>query len=362
MALADAAIDVCGAANVLVIHIDHGLSAGSARVASDVAAWARERGVACIVRHVVVEKRASLEAAAREARYGAFDAIAQEVGAAAIWTAHTARDQAETVLMRVVRGTGPAGLAGIAAQRGRYVRPLLELPRELIDAYVAARGLPVWTDPMNADEKLARVRFRTKHLPTLRRENPALEDALVRLASHTREWLELIDAQCQPHVAFPLDCAAVAGLPPAVRKRCYTLALEAANLGYEAVHLEQLAAPGRRPTAGGTGIDIARARLVRSYDTLDIATRDTGFHRPATPARRELVAPPGHEVRAWAAGDRMKPARLKGKSRKLSDLFIDLKVPRELRTSARVIVRTQDQVIVWAEYIGSAIGQPFGDI
>jgi tRNA(Ile)-lysidine synthase len=298
---------------------------------------------------VTVERRASIEAAAREARYAALEAVAQDVGAAAIWLAHTARDQAETVLMRIVRGTGPAGLAGMAAQRGRFVRPLLELPRETIDAYIDARGLPVWADPMNDDSRLARVRFRSHHLPALRSENPMLDEALVRLAASAREWVDAIDVLAWPHARFPIDCTSVRELPAAVRKRCYALALEQAKLGYEAVHLEQIDALVLRDGAGELGIDIAGARLVRSYDSLDLAGS-------RVEARADVRAPAGHELRVWKPGDRMKPARLKGRSRKLSDLYIDLKVPRELRRAARVIVRSQDQVIVWAEYIGTAFG------
>ncbi len=350
MALADAAIDVCGASNVLVVHVDHNLSAGSSKVAVGVAAWARGRGAAAVVRTAVVARRASLEAAAREARYEVLTTVAREVGASSIWLAHTARDQAETVLMRIVRGTGPAGLAAMTAQRSLFVRPLLELPREVIDAFVAARSLPVWDDPMNADERIARVRFRDRHLPALRTENPALDDALVRLAEASREWLDVIDDLARPHARFPLDCPAVAELAPAVRKRCYALVLEAALLGYDATHLEQIDALVTRPAAGELHVDIKGARLTRSYDLLTPVLPS----RPAPSAPGPL--PPGHELRTFRAGDRMKPARLKGRSRKLSDLYIDAKIPRELRGSARVLVRTEDQVIVWAEHIGAAFG------
>jgi tRNA(Ile)-lysidine synthase len=355
MALADAAIEVCGATNVIVVHVDHGLSPSSAVVATEVAAWARGRGAASVVRQVEVARRASLEAAAREARYAALDSVSQEVGVVAMWLAHTARDQAETVLMRIVRGTGPAGLAAIPARRGRYVRPLLELSRELIDAYVAARALPVWTDPMNSDERVARVRFRDRHLPALRAENPALDDALVRLADASREWLDVIDALAAPHARFPIECAAMRGLPPAVRKRCYALMLEHGQLGYEATHLDLLDDLVMRDAAGELHLDIAGVRLTRRYGRVSPPG-------PPAPPRPTPVLPTGHELRVWRPGDRMKPARLQGRTRKLSDLYIDAKVPRELRATARVIVRVQDQQIVWAEHIGSAHGESFQDI
>src|SRR5258706_7828140 len=133
IALADAAIEVAGAPNVAVRTIDHGLSPDSARVAAEVATWAKGRGAAAVVRRVEVERRASIEAAARDARYAALEALADELGIEVVLLGHTARDQAETVMLRILRGTGPAGLGAMAAVRGRFARPLLELPRAAID-------------------------------------------------------------------------------------------------------------------------------------------------------------------------------------------------------------------------------------
>lgn len=352
MALADAAIAEVGASNVVVIHIDHGLSPGSAALGEEVAAWARGQGAASVVRRVEVPRRASVEAAAREVRYAALDAVATEIGASWILLGHTARDQAETVLMRIVRGTGPAGLAGIPARRGRFVRPLLELPRELIDAYVAARGLPTWSDPMNEDLRIARVRFRERLLPALRAENPAVDEALCRLAASAHEWTEALDDRAEPVARFPVSVRELTELPAAVRKRAYAIALDSRGLGYDAVHLDAIDDLVLRTEDGEVGLDLPGARIVRSYDVLDLrsAVRE--------PAPRPLASPePGYELRVWRAGDRMRPARLKGRSRKLSDLFIDAKLPRELRRTARVLVRTSDGVIVWAEHVGLAAGE-----
>lgn len=358
IALADAAIAECGTNNLIVIHVDHGLREGSAAVAREVTAWARSRGVATVVRNVVVEKRASIEAAARDARYAALEAVALEVGCAWTLLGHTARDQAETVLMRIVRGTGPAGLAGIPTMRGRFIRPLLTVPRAAIDAYVAARGLPTWEDPMNADMSVTRIRFRQRHLPALRGENPALDDALVRLATSAREWMIAIETFAEPHGQFPIDCRALFQLPDAVRKSAYALALEEAGLGYDAVHLDAIDALLLRRGEGELAVDVPGGRVVRSYDTLDVikAMRPSDAVA-ALDARADLVAPAGYELRTWHAGDRMKPARLKGRSRKLSDLFIDAKVPRGERHRARVVIRPKDGVIVWAEHIGLAHGE-----
>lgn len=351
IALADAAIRVAGARHVVVLSIDHGLSAAAARACESVAAWARERGAAAMVRRVEVVRRGSLEAAARAARYAALDALADELGLACVLVGHTARDQAETVLLRLLRGTGPAGLAAIPARRGRFVRPLLALERDAIDAYVRARGLPVWSDPMNDDHRVARVRVREEILPALRRENPQLDAALVRLASGAAEWLEVIDALAQPFARFPIDCAALARQPAAVRKRAVSLALEAAGLDYDAAHLAPLDRLIAARPRGQVSIDVRGGSVRRTYDTLDVA------REPPPPP--PLAAPhDGYELRTWRAGDRMRPARLKGQSRKLSDLYIDAKVPRAARATARVLVRRSDAAIVWAEHVGPAFGEP----
>lgn len=348
IALAHATITAAGAAHVVVLTIDHGLSAGSAEIAAQVAAWARGQGAGAVVRRVEVARRASIEAAARDARYGALDALADELGLAVVLLGHTARDQAETVLMRIVRGTGPAGLAGIPAQRGRFVRPLLALPRDAIERYVQVHDLPTWADPMNEDPRLARIRMRTEILPALRRENPQLDQALVRLASSAAEWLDIIDALTLPYAQFPITCSVLAPQPAAIRKRAVSIALDRLGIDYDATHLEAIDHLVTSPPKGHSELDIAGARIVRSYDTLVLTSA-------TSPPALELRAPAGpYELRVWQAGDRMRPARLKGRSRKLSDLFIDAKLPRDARAMARVLVRTTDGVIVWAEHVGLA--------
>ena len=350
MALADAAIAVAGAPHVVVIAIDHGLQPGSADAVARVAAWARAQGAAAVTRRVEVARRASLEAAARDARYAALEAIAAELGLTAVLLGHTARDQVETIAMRILRGTGPAGLTGIPAVRGPFVRPLLGLPRAAIEAYVAARHLPAWEDPMNADPRFLRTRVRERILPALRAENPALDAALLRLAASAREWQDAIDLAARPLAQLPIDCARLRALPAAIRKRALALALDAAGVGHDAVHLDRLDALACAPARGEVALDLPGARLVKSYERLDLPRAGA----PAAP----LAAPPGHELRAWRPGDRMRPARLGGRSRKLSDLYGDAKLPRAARRSARVLVRAADGVIVWAEHVGAAYGEP----
>ncbi|MCX5748567.1 MAG: tRNA lysidine(34) synthetase TilS [Proteobacteria bacterium] len=308
MTLLDAAIAGAGAANVVAITIDHGLVPTSVAACARVAAWARGQGAGAIVRAVVVTPRASLEAAARDARYAALEAVADELGLVAILVGHTARDQAETVVLRLLRGTGPAGLAAMPPRRGRIVRPLLAVDRAMIDAYVA------------------------------------------RLAAATAEWVDAIDAVAAP-LATETRCQVLAAQPAAIRKRALAIALDRAAIDFGATHLEALDHLVCAPAHGEVAIDLPGARVIRTYDTLHIAVMPIS---PAPTGVPPIIAPAGHYLRTWRPGDRMRLARLHGRSRKLSDLFTDAKVPRNLRARAVVMVRTADDSIVWVEHLSPA--------
>jgi tRNA(Ile)-lysidine synthase len=359
MALAHAVIAARRGRDVVVVHVDHGLRAESAAVAAGVSAWAEEQGAAIEVRRVTVDGGASVEDAARRARYAALDAVIDARGLAAMLTAHTARDQAETVLMRVLRGTGPAGLGGIPRRRARYVRPLLAVPRAATEAYVAGHRLPTWADPMNDDPRFARARLRALW-PGLAAENPGLDEALARLASAAGEWTEVIDAAvAAAQLRDELDCARLAAAPAAVAKRAIALAAERAGLALAADHLNAIHALARRPTAGTVAIDVPGGRAVRVYDRLAFeAGPSTRAGEDAAGAATLIVknAPGPTEIRTVQPGDRMRPARLRGRSRKLSDLYTDARVPRAARADARVVVDAGSGEILWAEHLGAAFG------
>lgn len=150
-----------------------GLEAHSRRV--DVPALARARGM-------------TVEEAGRQARYEAFEEIAREHGMGVVALAHNANDNAETVLMRIIRGTGVKGLAGIPPTRVtasglRIVRPLINVERRVIEEYCGAKGIAFRTDSTNVDTAYTRNRVRNELIPLLEREyNPAVSRALVRLA------------------------------------------------------------------------------------------------------------------------------------------------------------------------------------
>jgi tRNA(Ile)-lysidine synthase len=360
LVLADILLDL---RRVTLVYVDHGLRPEARAEGDAVVAFAAARGApAMVVPAPVVRGRGDggLEAAARRARYAALDAAADRVGARWIALAHTAGDQAETVLAGLLRGAGAAGLAGMAPARGRYLRPLIDVGRDEVAAWARARRLAPSHDAMNDDPRFLRVRLRQELLPALRRENPALDATLARTARAMRECLEAIDAAAgaiaarRDGQARRLAAAELALAPRAVAKRA--LAMQAAALGssLEARHLEALLALAAGPPRGSRGLDLPGLSARREYG--DLLLERAGA-RPTPPPPRVAIAGDrsAYEIRAWRAGDRMRPARLHGRSRKLQDLYTDAKVPTRQRREALVVVRKADGAIVWAQYLGPAV-------
>ena len=155
-----------GRPRLLAATVDHGLRAGSADEARGVAALCGRLGVPHRILHWEGEKPSSrLQERARAARYDLLAGEAASVGGAVLVTAHTRDDQAETLLMRMARGSGPAGLSGMRRRVVRQdmvlVRPLLGLSKARLIATAQARGLPFVTDPSNGDPRFARARWRS---------------------------------------------------------------------------------------------------------------------------------------------------------------------------------------------------------
>ena len=162
------ALAVDAALAPVAVHVDHGLRPESADERRRACTRSRRRwargSVVCASRS---RPGSNLEARARDARYSALEAARVEVGAAVVLVGHTADDQAETVLLNVLRGAASSGLAGMAARRGTVVRPLLDARRADTRALCAALGLPVFDDPMNDDRAFRRVAIRHDVLPYL---------------------------------------------------------------------------------------------------------------------------------------------------------------------------------------------------
>src|SRR5262245_60583581 len=152
-------------------HVDHGIHPDSGVVARQVAKLAAELGVPCLVETAGLGRDAG-ETEAREARYRLLFALADRLGIGPVLTAHPADDQIETVMLRVLGGSGPAGLAGMAPVAGRLVRPLLSFRREELARYVEERGWTVWHDPANRSPDHLRSWLRQELLPSVRRRIP----------------------------------------------------------------------------------------------------------------------------------------------------------------------------------------------
>ncbi|MBM3265737.1 MAG: tRNA lysidine(34) synthetase TilS [candidate division Zixibacteria bacterium] len=188
-----------------VAHLNHGLRGAEAdEDAAFVQQLADSLHLSCVVEQADVAtycraRGLSTETGAREIRYAFLERMAQKHDARKIATGHTADDQAETVLMRLLRGSGPGGLAGIRpALEGRIIRPLLYATREQVMAYLAARRLTARQDATNDDPDMLRNRVRGHLMPVLRsRYNPEIRSALCHLAEIVRAESEYMDKQTE---------------------------------------------------------------------------------------------------------------------------------------------------------------------
>lgn len=275
---------------VAAATVDHRLRAAAAEEAATVARWCAGAGVAHAILPADEDLRgADLQARARALRYRLLEQWAEQAGAAAIATAHHADDQAETFLMRAVRGSGPAGLAGIRAVRagdgsGRpIVRPLLGWRRADLRALVTDAAIPFADDPSNRDAAFERVRVRR-----LLAEQPWLDaDGLARAARHAAEaegalaqtarWLRAARAVSPPaEQAYELWLD-MADLPREVQRRLVRLAIGEVRL-----------ASGHAPFDPGTNIE----SLLDALNAGTAATQGPVLVRPRGTIWRFSEAPP----------------------------------------------------------------------
>ena len=206
------------------VTVDHAWYEGSADRADDVARTCRDLALAPV--DVRQAPSARSEGAARVARRSALKAAAEDLGAATVLLGHTRDDQAETVLLRLARGSGARSLAGMPRRDGAYRRPLLSLPREITRQACKEAGLLPWEDPSNVDPAFARSRVRTTLLPALERElGPGIAAALARSAELLRADADALDAltpdlrQQLPDGSLCLPVADLQVLPAALRTR-----------------------------------------------------------------------------------------------------------------------------------------------
>ena len=177
-----------------VAHVDHRLRADSGRDAGFVEALALRLGLPVAIVPIDVPTHGSPEAAARDARYAALGRVADAVRASRIAVGHTANDQAETVLMRLIQGAGPRGLAGIPPVRDRIVRPLIDCRRREVVESLVSVGEDWIEDPTNTDGRFLRNRLRHEVLPVFEAiATDDVIDALCRTARLSRETVQALE-------------------------------------------------------------------------------------------------------------------------------------------------------------------------
>lgn len=276
---------------VCVAHLDHRIRAASAKDAKWVAALAEKLGYECVVGRSKVAEIArsaadNLEQAAREARYKFLERTAKRKSANYVLTGHTMDDQAETVLLRLMRGSAGAGLAGMDLLRPlgkntaiKLVRPLLWARRFETENYCRLRKTQFLADEMNEDQKFARVKVRQQLLPLMQSFNNKIVEALSRTASQLREdsavllnnsdallkqaaVLDPLDDETQTTV---LDVKVLANAPPALRRRALRQWISEARGSSRRLEMVHLLAVEKllEGTAGGRVVELPGGSRVR---------------------------------------------------------------------------------------------------
>ncbi len=377
-----------------VASLNHGLRPEAAAEVALVARLAQERGLEFWTELRRPDK--PTQAAARAVRFAFLDEALKKSGADLIALGHTADDQAETIIMRLIRGCGPTGLAGIPWKNETLVRPLLGVTRSEILKYLAWRKLLFVRDPSNQDRRYLRVRVRRDILPRLIAENPRLVSSLTRLSEMmraedafmirlARRELERMSRPLEgrpPSVemSLALDRKALSGLDRALARRVLRAALLKAHGGLSRItneHVDKILALCRRREAAaldlpygdriffeGRELRITAPDFGGPKGLHSVLIRDFGAYDLSADLRLEVrpePAPKTFKTGPWEAlmdveavswpllvrsprpGDRIQPLGMTG-SKKLSDLFIDKKVPRRER-ARRPVVLSKGQVI-----------------
>ena len=365
--------------DLIVGHVDHGIHPDSARVARDVADLAAGLRIPCFVEPADLGAGAS-ETRAREARYRLLFALADRLGIGPVLTAHHADDQVETVLLRFLGGSGPAGLAGMGSRSGRLIRPLLPFRREDLRRYVEARELSVWHDPSNSDPAHLRSWLRQELLPILRERLPDSDARLARVGSlagkDRRAWDLVLEQlpELDPHsdqegISVAANClraydsTLAEALLRAVARRagCVLGSVRAgrvlallegesgrtvelghgwrAELAFDRLRLLAPGLPGSAP------LELLGAEGVGSWGRWRLKwTTEAAPDRQAREALTAWFRPEPLRVRTWSPGDRVHP--LAGRGRRLVvRCFQDARVPRSSRGRWPVI--TGGESVVW---------------
>jgi tRNA(Ile)-lysidine synthase len=386
--LLHASRELLGSESIVALHVNHGLREQADADQRFCADLCGQLAIRLETEKLRLPAGGNVEASAREGRYRAAARVRERHGLDWIATGHTASDQVETVLYRLVSSPGRRALLGIRRRSERVVRPLIDLSRGQARDYCRALGLDWREDETNLDRGFARNRLRLDILPALREIHPAADQNVLATAEQLAEEGEVLDAaveEASEQVATAgtepaLDGARLRTLPPALRRLVLRRLAEqsaGAPLPLRADQVNEIEELAKH--AGSASLDLgAGVRVTSEYGVLR-------FHRSAerseptpvslpVPGRCRFgdwelvcelehpVRPPDDlgspdeavldaarlaselSVRSWRDGDRMRPLGLGG-TKSLQDLFTDLKIPRSLRHSLPVV--TSDGEIVW---------------
>ena len=306
----------------------------------------------------VIVGQKGLEAAARDARYAFLRSLPGKIA-----TAHTADDNAETVLLHLVRGTGLKGLGGIPPVNGNVIRPLLSVTQQEVEDFCAEWSLDFVTDSTNPTDKFLRNRLRHHVMPLLKRENPQFAVNASAMALRLRQ-----DADClsQMAEAETMDVEQLRKLHPALRSRCLENFLKRSGVREpEASHIAQAESLVFSPKPSAFARFPGGITIARNYGLLEV--RREGEELPAVElpvpgsviwgdyritasldGEGMLVFPAGPiTVRSRRSGDTI---RLSGGTKSLKKLFIDRKIPAAQR--GRIPVLCDEGGILAVEQIG----------
>jgi tRNA(Ile)-lysidine synthase len=394
-----------------LVHVNHRLRGDDAdRDEAFCIALADRLGLPIVVERVDVRARAgrertSIENAGRLVRLEAFERAARQLDAGAVAAGHTRQDQAETVLMHLLRGAGSRGLGAIAPRRGLVVRPLLDVGREELRDWLRRRGIAYVDDETNADLGNPRNRLRHTVIPALVTHfGPYVRESLGRAADTLRDEDRFLESLTDRVAAGILErhgaeveirLPALASLDLALQRRLLLRAMRLAGVRHvgtaEVDRVSELVA-GPRPSTdlpGGVVANRIGDRVVLlKRESVSAPTRRTG--RTALPIPGEIVLDEAFSLRAeypvrlaagtalsspdrltvavspsvcesglfvreWRPGDALRPLGLGGR-KKVQDLFVDRKVPRRDRPRVPLVVDRHDR-IVWVA--GHALEEAF---
>lgn len=312
----------------------------------------------------------TVEETGRRARYDFLQRTAAAIGAEKIATAHHRDDLAETVLLQLLRGTGPQGLTGIPPVRGNIVRPLLDTPRRDIERYIEENGLTYVTDETNSDLAYARNRLRLEIWPELERINPSAAAHIARTADILRResaYLDELAAGYLPETGTSVSCEVLLTAPEALRPRLLRLLLDRLGTGKKDVTAGHLAALEHLAAGEGTLALPGGAVAVCRNGVLTLAVTETPPEETAlregenffgavrllvsrTPAAGALALRCGRRqlltARCWRRDDRLMLPGSRGE-RSVKRLLSERGIPPEKRETLPVFCVDGALAAVW---------------